>query len=292
MIKRILVPVDGSEHALNAVKFAARLARQSGAAVHLFHVAKRAGIPQDVGAFIQSEGLKEPPQTVYRNFVAEHIVGAAEEEAKREGLQEVVTDVVSGDPAEEILEYAKGRHADMIVLGVREMGSVAGKVCAESFKPCVILRKGLLEGKKVLLVDDETDVLETLEELLDMCKVEKATNFDDAKALLEKQRFDLAVLDIMGVDGYGLLEIANKRKVKGVMLTAHALSPEDTVKSYKAGAASYVPKDKMNEIVTYLGDVLEAAEKGKHPWWRWFERFGAYYERRFGSELKNGFKGT
>ena len=69
-----------------------------------------------------------------------------------------------------------------------------------------------------------------------------------------------------------------------VMLTAHALSVEDTVKSYEKGAASYVPKDKMADITTYLSDILEARQKGKHPWWRWLDRFGAYYERTFGSE--------
>jgi len=44
----------------------------------------------------------------------------------------------------------------------------------------------------------------------------------------------------MGVDGYKLLEIAVERKVIAVMLTANALSPEDTVKSLKDGAASGV----------------------------------------------------
>ena len=64
----------------------------------------------------------------------------------------------------------------------------------------------LLNGKKVLVVDDETDILEVVEELLDMCEVSTASTFEDAKALLESQVFDIAVLDIMGVDGYGLLE--------------------------------------------------------------------------------------
>ena len=44
--------------------------------------------------------------------------------------------------------------------------------------------RDLLEGKKVLIVDDEPDILETLEELLDMCEISKATNFHEAKELL------------------------------------------------------------------------------------------------------------
>ncbi|MBW1946002.1 MAG: response regulator, partial [Deltaproteobacteria bacterium] len=42
----------------------------------------------------------------------------------------------------------------------------------------------ILEGKKVLIVDDEPDILSVLEELLTMCKVVKATTFEEAKALL------------------------------------------------------------------------------------------------------------
>ena len=121
----------------------------------------------------------------------------------------------------------------------------------------------LLENKKVLIVGDEPDVLETLEELLSECDVVKASSFEEAKDLLETEYFDMAILDIMGVDGYKLLEIANEKKVMAVMLTAHAFSPEDTVKSFKEGAAYYVPKEKMPEITTYLNDILEAKEEGK-----------------------------
>ena len=144
--------------------------------------------------------------------------------------------------------------------------------------------KGLLDGKKILIVDDEPDVLESLEELLPMCDVKKASSFDTAKELLETQYFDMAVLDIMGVDGYKLLEIAKERKVIAVMLTAHALSVEDTVKSYKDGAASYVPKDEMANITDFLEDILEAREKGGNFWWRWFDRLGTYYEKKFGED--------
>ena len=144
--------------------------------------------------------------------------------------------------------------------------------------------KRLLDGKRLLIVDDEPDVLESLEELLGMCDVVTASTFGEAKALLESQHFDMAILDIMGVDGYKLLEIAGERKVIAVMLTAHALSPENTIRSYKEGAASYVPKDEMVNIATFLEDILEAKEKGKNFWWRWLDRLGDYYDRQFGAD--------
>jgi len=140
----------------------------------------------------------------------------------------------------------------------------------------------LLQGKRVLIADDEPDVLETLEEILSMCEVVKATTFDRAKELLEAQQIDIAVLDIMGIDGYGLLKIAMDRKIPAVMLTAHALSVEETVRSYKKGADSYVPKEEIEKVPLVLSDVLEAREKGRHSWWRWLIRLGPYYDKRFG----------
>jgi len=149
----------------------------------------------------------------------------------------------------------------------------------------------LLDGKKVLIVDDEPDVLEALEELLPMCHNVKANSFDKAKELLENQRFDMAVLDIMGVRGYELLKLASDREVITIMLTAHALSPEDVVKSCKEGAAFYVPKDEIANIGTFLTDVLEAKEKGKHSWSRWLERLGDYFAMKFGSDWQDHDKG-
>ena len=147
--------------------------------------------------------------------------------------------------------------------------------------------KNLLDDKRILIVDDEPDVLDTLEDLLPMCHVVKASSFDEAKMLLETQGFDMAILDIMGVDGYKLLEIANERKVIVVMLTAHAFSLEDTIRSFKEGAASYVPKEELANIITYLDDILEAKEKGKSFWWRWLERFKPHYDKKFGFDWKD-----
>ena len=151
-------------------------------------------------------------------------------------------------------------------------------------------RESALEGKRVLIVDDEPDVLAILEELLSMCRVVKASTFEEAKQQLETQSFDFAILDIMGVNGYKLLEVAGEKNITAVMLTAHALTPQDTVKSFKGGAASYVPKDEITNIVAFLDDILEAKEKGKSLWWRWMDRLEKYYERKFGPAWKEGDK--
>jgi DNA-binding response OmpR family regulator len=148
----------------------------------------------------------------------------------------------------------------------------------------------LLEGKRILVVDDEPDVFETLEELLPMCTLVEASTFEEAKTFLEKEPLDMAVLDIMGVDGYKLLEIANDRKIPAVMLTAHALSVEDTVRSFKGGAASYVPKEEMVHIAAFLEDVLTARKTGKNLLSRWFERLGSFYDKKFGPDWQENDK--
>lgn len=141
-----------------------------------------------------------------------------------------------------------------------------------------------INGKRVLIVDDEIDVRETLKDLLPMCEIETASNFEDAKNLLQNRYYDIAILDIMGVNGFELLAIAKKNETTAIMLTAHALSTENIIKSQIEGAASYVPKEEMVHISQYLNDVLEAKEKGLHFWHRWLDRLGGYCEKRFGKE--------
>ena len=143
-------------------------------------------------------------------------------------------------------------------------------------------------GKRILIVDDEPDVLETLGELLSMCKVSKAQSFDEAKKLLETDRFDLAILDIMGVKGYELLEVATKKNIIAVMLTAHALTTDSIVKSYKEGAAYFIPKEEMSRITEFLNAILDAKAKGKSTWLNWLEMLtDAYWVKRFGPDWKN-----
>jgi DNA-binding NtrC family response regulator len=151
--------------------------------------------------------------------------------------------------------------------------------------------ENLLDGKKILVVDDETDILEVLEELLSMGDVITASTFHEAKELLESQDFDIAILDIMGVDGYGLLEIATQKNIPTVMLTAHALSPDNLVRSIKQGAVSYIPKDEITEIADFLIDVLKAREKGTDPWMGWQERLpSSYFEKRWGAAWQDADK--
>ena len=61
-------------------------------------------------------------------------------------------------------------------------------------------KEKILEGKRILIVDDEPDILDVLEESLNTCDITRASSFSSAKEMLETKVFDLAILDIMGVE--------------------------------------------------------------------------------------------
>jgi DNA-binding NtrC family response regulator len=142
----------------------------------------------------------------------------------------------------------------------------------------------LLKGKKILIVDDEKDVLEVLEDLLSMCRTVRASTFEEAQQLLESETFDAAVLDIMGVRGYDLLQLANQRGVPALMLTAQAFTPDNMIKSVAEGAASYMPKEEISRIEVFLNDIFVARAKGESPWIAWQKRLPrSYFQTRFGA---------
>ncbi|MCX5806627.1 MAG: response regulator [Proteobacteria bacterium] len=124
------------------------------------------------------------------------------------------------------------------------------------------MKGSVLNGKKILVVDDEPDILAVLkEEILTEtpdCIIDTAGSYKEATELLISWTYDLAIFDIMGVRGFDLLKQAVQRPypVPVVMLTAHSLSPDALKQSIELGARAYLPKDKIGDIVPFLKDVL------------------------------------
>ncbi|MBW1696696.1 MAG: response regulator [Deltaproteobacteria bacterium] len=143
---------------------------------------------------------------------------------------------------------------------------------------------GLLKDKVVLVVDDDPDVLDTVEDVLSMCLVQKASDYETARQYLLSYNFDIVILDIMGVNGFELLKTSVKRRFPTVMLTAYALTPEALEKSMKLGAVSFLPKEKMIELEEFLEDVVLGG--GKPVWEKLFQRLGGFFSRRFGPDWK------
>ena len=150
-----------------------------------------------------------------------------------------------------------------------------------------------LNGKRILAVDDEPDILEVLEDEIigacPKCQFDKATSYEATLQLLKSRHYDLLILDIMGVQGYDLLELAVKRGLPVAMLTAHALSPEALKRCIEMGARAYLPKEKVGEIIPFLEDVL--AYDYVPAWKRLYERLKKYFDSKFENdwEAKTGF---
>jgi DNA-binding response OmpR family regulator len=145
-----------------------------------------------------------------------------------------------------------------------------------------------MENKKILVVDDEIDILETLEELLedDDFSVDSAASFEEAVSFLKSDRYDVAILDIMGVRGYDLLEATHKMGIPTLMLTGHAFSPDNLKKSIEMGADAYIPKDKMVDITLYVDDVLASRKNRKNGGGKWYEMLQPIYNGIFGDGWK------
>ena len=142
----------------------------------------------------------------------------------------------------------------------------------------------ILKDKVILVVDDEPDIVETVKEVLDMCTVQTAQDYDTAIQYLLSYTYDIVILDIMGVDGFELLKTSVERGFPTVMLTAHALTPEALKKSIKLGAVSFLPKEKMPELEDFLADVVLGG--GKPVWEKLFDRVGASFNKIFGPDWK------
>jgi hypothetical protein len=86
----------------------------------------------------------------------------------------------------------------------------------------------------------------------------------------------------MGVNGFSLLQNSVDRGFPTVMLTAHAVTPEALKKSMKLGAVTFLPKDKMSELQSFLEDVVLG--EGKPVWEKFFDKLGSYFNKRFGPD--------
>lgn len=145
------------------------------------------------------------------------------------------------------------------------------------------MKRELMTGKKILVVDDERDVIDTIVDLLDMCLVDSATDFETAAELLAGNTYDAAILDIMGVNGYGLLKIATERQIPAIILTAHALSAENFKQSISGGAYIYLPKDFLFNIAEYLTELFASMESSREKSGKWFLALKPTFDQKFGA---------
>ena len=121
----------------------------------------------------------------------------------------------------------------------------------------------LLNGKRILAVNDDPNLLAVLEEEILMaapaCYFDKATHYQMARELLVSLTYDLVILDIAFGRTLDLLSLAVNGPIPFpvTMLTIHGLFPEAMKRSVEMGVRAYFPKEKLTEIVPFLEDVLK-----------------------------------
>jgi len=280
MYKNILVPLDQSKIAEEVIPTAVAMAGAFNGKITLIYVFEILPLlPQD----------RKSEQRVLREE-GEAYLDQVRPKIEESGISAEAV-IETGDPSITICSYAEQEDVDLIIMsasghgGIERwtLGSVSEKVLRSSPKPVLLVRsasRDLLRGRTILVVDDEPDVLEIVSEMLDMCVIHKAQTHDTALEYLRDHRYDLVILDILGVDGFDLLKHTVSRGIPTVMLTAYALTPEALSKSARLGAVSFLPKEKMPELESFLADVI--LNKGRPVWKKLFDRLLPLFRKSFG----------
>lgn len=142
--------------------------------------------------------------------------------------------------------------------------------------------QSVLEHKKLLAVDDEADILEVIKEQFPNTVVITAQTFESALKSINEDEFDLAILDIMGVNGFELLSACRARHIPAAMLTARAINVESINTAIREGAVSFLPKEELNRLPELVAEILSELEQGRTHWAKLFERLGSYFKDRLG----------
>lgn len=146
MFKRILVPLDGSNRAEQALPVAVRLAHTFGGSIVLLRVVTA---PADFAHF-SWESPEEMQQALEAEIArAAHYLATIEASTELAGIK-VTTEVPPGDPALTMLPIIRADNIDFVVMCSHghtsdtrwHVGSVAQKVARHSSAPVLILREG------------------------------------------------------------------------------------------------------------------------------------------------------
>jgi len=135
MFKRILVPIDGSEHSTKAADKAIELARAFKAELILLHVARKYDLPDQLKDYIKAEHLTAHDMLAI-DEATRRVIADVKAHAEAQGIKKIKTVFREGKPARSIVDYARKAQTDAIVMGSRGLselesvllGSVSHKV--------------------------------------------------------------------------------------------------------------------------------------------------------------------
>lgn len=128
MFTHLLVPVDGSDPAKRAVLAAADLAQRYDATLTLIHVLSYSGsfaVPEELKAYSELEHTRITEHDLIQN-AGNEILRNAEALAREKGVKNCKVLLNTGDPATHITDYVKKNGVDLVVMGRRGLGDLAG----------------------------------------------------------------------------------------------------------------------------------------------------------------------
>ena len=122
------------------------------------------------------------------------------------------------------------------------------------------MTSSILNGKKILAVDEEPDILTILEEKIinccPNCLVYKATTYEATIKKIHSEFYDLVILDIMNACGFDLLEAASNKGLNTAVLTTQSLNSDILKHAFNSGALAYLPREKIGDIAIFLENDL------------------------------------
>jgi nucleotide-binding universal stress UspA family protein len=287
--KRIVCAVDFSDASISTVGMAIRLASISEGKVAFAHVIHDPW--PDIYRVDKNETL-DPAKAEKRARVLLERFAAAH--GARADCDFYVECILDGTPGRGLASFARFYGADLIIMAKKgDFGrSLAGgfieSVMRRAHCSVLLIRphephnERMLRDKLVLVVDDEPDILETVSEILSTYRIHTASDFESALQRLESSRYDVVILDIMGVNGFALLEKCVELGYPAVMLSAHAVTAEAIKKCARLGAVFFLPKERMMDLPAFIEEVVVTG--GRPLWNSMLERLNFFFEKRLGRD--------
>lgn len=124
MFEKILVAVDGSEHAFDGLKLAIEIQKKFESELLILCVYRHHSLLEASMSMVRPDDPENLEDSM-RAFASE-VVEQAKARAAEAGATKVRGFINSGPPARTIVSFAKDKHADLIVLGSRGVGDIEG----------------------------------------------------------------------------------------------------------------------------------------------------------------------
>ena len=124
MFKHILVPVDGSKGALDALDLAVKLQKSSDAELLLLTVFRHHSLLEGSMSMVRPDDPRNIDDALRDH--AKEVAEAAKKHALDQGANAPRAFVKNGPPARTIVKFARDREVDLIVLGSRGLGDLEG----------------------------------------------------------------------------------------------------------------------------------------------------------------------